>query len=224
MVPMHVEIEAWNARWREGRIGFHQGAVNPELQAQWATIVTDPAARVLVPLCGKSVDMLWLHQRGHSVVGVELSTLAAAAFFEENQLDVERLEVDGFEVYKGCGDALGIEIWCGDFFRLSVDQLGPLQGWYDRAAIVALPPNLWGSYALKIAELLDGEAAALMLTFKYNQMEREGPPFSVSFKDVGAHFGGTFDVVLLETLDLSCRNRWGLSWVHEPVMRLNRSR
>ena len=77
---------------------------------------------------------------------------------------------------------------------------------------------------IKIAELLDPGAAALMLTFEYNQMEREGPPFSVSFKDVGAHFSGTFDVALLETLDLSARNHWGLSWVHEPVMRLNRSR
>ena len=220
---MHVEIEAWAARWREGRIGFHQPVGNPELQAYWPTIVHDTAARVLVPLCGKTTDMLWLHQRGHSVVGVELSSLAAAAFFQENRLEVERREQDGFEVFKGCGTAHGIEIWCGDFFRMSVAQLGPLQAWYDRAALVALPPELWGPYAEKLADLLEPGAAALMATFEYDQEQWDGPPFSVSFKDVCGRFKGAFDVTLLETIDLTEGNRWEFTWVHKPVMALTRS-
>jgi thiopurine S-methyltransferase len=221
---MHVEIEAWAARWREGRIGFHQPAVNQELQVHWPTIVRDTAARVLVPLCGKTTDMLWLHQRGHSVLGVELSTLAAASFFKENQLEVEHSEQDGFEIFRGIGAAMGIEIWCGDFFRLSAAQVGPIHAWYDRAALVALPPELWGAYASKLAELLQPDAAALMLTFEYAQEQRKGPPYSVSFKDACGQFGEGFDVTLLETLDLTEGNKWDLSWVHEPVMSLTRSR
>ncbi len=43
-----------------------------------------PSISILVPLCGKSLDLHWLYQHGHSVVGVELSGLAAKQFFEEN--------------------------------------------------------------------------------------------------------------------------------------------
>ena len=218
-----VEIEAWNNRWKEGRIGFHQGAINQELQVHWPTIVTEPGARVLVPLCGKSADMLWLHQLGHSVVGVELSSLAAAAFFEENQFEVDRSKHDEFEVFRGRGAAQGIEIWCGDFFRLTVAHVGFSRGWYDRASIVALPPSLWPPYAAKIAELVHPGGAGLMLTFEYDQHQREGPPYSVSFNDISAHFGGAFDVNLIETLDLTEGNRWQLSWVHEPVVKLTRA-
>ena len=220
---MHVEIEAWTARWKEGRIGFHQGSINEELQAHWPSIVVDPTARVLVPLCGKSADMLWLHQRGHGVVGVELSSLAAAAFFEENGLEAKRSVQDGFEVFRGCGTAQGIEIWCGDFFRLSAAHLGTLQAWYDRAAVVALPPALWGPYAAKLAELLAPGASALMSTFEYPQAQRDGPPFSVSFADVQHHFGHGFDATLIETLDVTEGNRWELTRVHVPLIHLIRS-
>ena len=38
-------------------------------------------AAVLVPLCGKSLDLVWLAEQGHAVIGVEL----AEAFVKEQQ-------------------------------------------------------------------------------------------------------------------------------------------
>ena len=38
---------------------------------------------VFVPLCGKSLDLEWLRDRGHAVSGVEISAIAVEAFFME---------------------------------------------------------------------------------------------------------------------------------------------
>ena len=74
--------ESWLERWREGRIGWHEEEGNASLKKHWRA----EGKRVLVPMCGKTVDMLWLEERGNSVVGVELSDIAARAFFKENDL------------------------------------------------------------------------------------------------------------------------------------------
>src|SRR5690606_40305132 len=52
--PMHEDF--WRARWQRNEIGFHLTQVNPWLQRHWEAAA---GARVLVPLCGKSLDMAW---------------------------------------------------------------------------------------------------------------------------------------------------------------------
>ena len=47
---------------------------------------------VFVPLCGKTLDMVWLCQQGHTVVGCELSEIAALDFFKENSIPYETRE------------------------------------------------------------------------------------------------------------------------------------
>lgn len=65
-------------RWREGRIGWHQPDGNASLRRHWRG--TGP--RVLVPLCGKTPDLVWLAEWGNEVVGVELSEIAVQSFFD----------------------------------------------------------------------------------------------------------------------------------------------
>ncbi len=45
-------------------------------------------SRVLVPLCGKTIDMLAIAEYGYFVTGVELSELAVKDFFESNNIPV----------------------------------------------------------------------------------------------------------------------------------------
>jgi len=210
--------DGWKRRWREGNIGFHQEDVNAQLRQFWPELVPDESAAVLVPLCGKSTDMVWLVRRGHRVVGVELSELAARAFFAENGLRCSERTVDQFLVL----ESDGIEIWVGDFFALKSEMLPSLTAWYDRAAIVALEPAVRSAYAEQIARLLQREAVGFMLTFDYPAAEREGPPFSVSFADVEAVFGHAFATVQMDCLDLTEGNRWELSRVWKPVVSLRR--
>ena len=53
-----MEPHYWHARWREGRIGFHRLNSDPQLLAHHA--VLSESICVLVPLCGKTVDLDWL--------------------------------------------------------------------------------------------------------------------------------------------------------------------
>ena len=81
-----MDAEFWLERWREGRTHFHQTRITPLLQKYWPTLAVPKGGRVLVPLAGKSLDMVWLAAQGHAVLGVELSQLAVDQFFEENEL------------------------------------------------------------------------------------------------------------------------------------------
>ena len=213
---------AWSDRWHAGNIGFHQSEHNAHLLKHWSTETIPHNSTVLVPLCGKSRDMSWLHSQGYRVVGVEMVEMACRAFFEEQGFAYERTIRNERVRFDGTGAAAGLTILCADLFSLSPDDIGGVNAWYDRAAIVALPPELWSRYAKWISQILPSGGAGLMMTFEYPQSERNGPPFSVGLADVQEHFEPYFDVEHLERIDLTEGNRWSLSCVHKPVIRLSR--
>jgi len=217
-----VESDFWHQRWHAQHIGWHQPQVNAWLKQYWTSLELPPGSRVFVPLCGKSLDMLWLVQQGHEVVGVELSPLAVAAFCEENRLPAERQEEGRFIRHH----AQRIHLLQGDFFHLRPQDLGRVQGVWDRAALVALPESMRGEYAEHLAALLEPGTQVLLVTMDYPAEEMEGPPFSVSAAEVEARFGSAFEVKLLETGDMlagnpSLRER-GLSRLLEQVWHLRK--
>ncbi|RTZ79425.1 MAG: thiopurine S-methyltransferase [Gammaproteobacteria bacterium] len=217
-----MESDFWQQRWREQRIGWHQPKVNAWLREYWASLELPPGSRVFVPLCGKSLDMLWLVQQSHEVVGVELSSLALASFCEEHGLQAEQQEEERFVRHH----AQCIHLLEGDFFHLRPSDLGKVQGVWDRAALVALPEPMRGEYARHLASLLDPGTQVLLVTMEYPAGEMEGPPFSVSAAEVQEIFGGAFHVKLLETGDMlagnpSLRER-GLNRLVEQVWQLRR--
>ena len=107
-----MQAEFWLERWERGEIGFHLDDINPYLRQYWPQLQVPAGSRVLVPLCGKSLDMLWLRDQGYRVTGIELSRLAVEAFFQEAGL-VPKISVIGELQHYAAGD---IEIFCGDFF------------------------------------------------------------------------------------------------------------
>ena len=58
---------------------------------------------MFVPLCGKSLDLEWLRDRGHAVMGVELSAVALESFCMEQGIPARRRTVEGFDVYEADG-------------------------------------------------------------------------------------------------------------------------
>jgi len=78
-----MEHEFWHERWSKKEIGFHEGTVNQYLYDHWPELSGGGTESVFVPLCGKAHDMWWLNDRGHPVLGVELSEIACKDFFEE---------------------------------------------------------------------------------------------------------------------------------------------
>ena len=185
-----MEAQFWHQRWDKGEIGFHQHSFNPHLTRFWYRVPIAHEAPVFVPLCGKSQDMLWLRGEGHPVLGVEISALAVAAFFADNALPPQRGRQGAFDIYEHGG----IQLLCGDFFDLTCAHLAGIGAVYDRASLIALPPELRGRYAEHLCAILPPATPMLLVTLDYDQGAMAGPPFAVSEQEVRSLYGSHFAI------------------------------
>lgn len=174
----------------------------PLLQKYWPALNLPPDAHVLVPLAGKSMDVAWLAQQGHNVLAVELSPLAVTQFFKAHQLQPETRATAHGTLYSAPYGSGRIEFLCADVFTLEPDQLQPIQACYDRAALIALPPDMRRRYARHVYGRLPAGTRTLLLTLDYPQPEMEGPPFSVPETEVRTLFGSHWDIALLDERDI----------------------
>lgn len=172
-----MEPAFWHQRWELQQLGFHQTEVNPRLQRFFSQLAPSPGTQLFVPLCGKSEDMKWICQQvpDTHIVGVELSSIALEAFFQGCQLTPSLRALGGFSEFS----AAHFRLLCGDFFQLTPDLLGPVSAVYDRAALVALPPQMRSAYAQHMARILPVGARMLLISMDYPEGLRQGPPFSV---------------------------------------------
>ena len=212
---MHPDF--WHERWQKNQIGFHQGEINLHLQQFWSKLNVAPGSRVFVPLCGKSGDMLWLRAQGYEVVGVELSPLAVQAFFAENDLQATICTQGSFSLY----EADGIRIYCGDFFDLNADDLTGLSAVYDRASLIALPPETRKEYVSHLCKLFPAGSHMLLVTLDYPQLEMDGPPFAVSDQEVRWLYEGKGRIEQLASCDRLAENEKfrerGITGLYENV-------
>ena len=193
-----MDAAFWEQRWREGRIGFHQDRPTPLLAQYWDAVGVAADARVLVPLCGKSLDLAWLAARGHQVLGVELSPIAVQQFFTEHRMTPGiHVSPSGTHYVSGA-----IEIVVGDAFALEDSLLASCQAIFDRAALIALPPAMRRQYAYRVYARMAPGTRGLVVDLEYPQAEREGPPFSVDAEEIRALFGERWGVELLERNDI----------------------
>ncbi|MCL4160804.1 UNVERIFIED_CONTAM: hypothetical protein GTU68_061051, partial [Idotea baltica] len=132
----------WLERWQQSQIGFHQAETEPLLPNHWPELRLAANSTVFVPLCGKSIDMVWLAGQGHSVIGNELSQIAIDGFFAGQNLAPEVRTESGFTI-KSAGP---YELWCGDFFEMPATATRNVSAVYDRAALIALPPAMRKQY------------------------------------------------------------------------------
>lgn len=212
--------DSWRARWNRNEIGFHLPKVNPWLLRHWKV---DPGKRVLVPLCGKSLDLAWLAEQGHRVLGIELMETAVQAFFAEQGLSPEIRDNGRFRCYRHAG----IELWCGDFFALCAEDVADCSRFYDRAALIALPSELRERYVAHMASILPAKCGGLLIGMDYDQSLRQGPPFAVSEQEVRCRWGEAgWTVELLEVRDVLDQNwkflQHGITRLEEAAYRLSR--
>ena len=231
-----MEHDFWHQRWAAGRLGFHQQKVNSRLIKFWHAAAPVKGEKVLAPLCGKSLDMLWLAGEGHPVIGVEVSDVACRDFFVENELPYQCAREDGgedgapFVRYTGGGDggSGGIELWCGDFFDLKPADLRGVRVVYDRASLIALPEGMRAAYAAHLAALLPPGARVFLISMDYDENKMKGPPFSVPEDEVRGLFADEFSVEIITQSagpdivgNLAAR---GLDTLNEKVYLMRRNR
>lgn len=193
-----MDPDFWHERWQQKQTGFHQIQVNPLLETIWPRCIGPARPRVFVPLCGKSLDMIWLRNRGHSVLGNELSPIAVDEFFRENGLSAVTTPLGNGFVRAESGD---ISLLCGNYFDLTPDLVGKVGAIYDRAALVAMPPEMQGRYAEQVFRLLPETPPMLLITLEYDAEEMSGPPFPVPEETVVRLFGPAYRIELLSARD-----------------------
>ena len=207
-----MEKQFWNDRWETNQIGFHQPQVHSYLLKFFSQIVP---GKIMVPLCGKSLDLLWLLKQGHEVVGCELSPIACKAFFEENHIPYQIKAEGEFTIYTSNQTTPGITLWCGDFFQLPRSAWADCTGLYDRAAMVALPPDLREKYADAVLKNTSRDLKApfqiLLVTVDYECPEFTPPPHSVNEKEVHNRYGSQFSIqALISEPEVELSSRMGL--------------
>ncbi|HEX5961660.1 MAG TPA: thiopurine S-methyltransferase [Rhodanobacteraceae bacterium] len=199
-----MDAEYWKQRWREGRTGWHHEDVMPLLERHWPALQVVRGARVLVPLCGKSLDMPWLARQGLRVLGVEVSPLAVASFLAENRLETRKRDGTDGTHYEVTNPPPGgaIEIINGDVFAVEPATLAGCNAFYDRAATIALPAAQRERLVRGVYAKLPAGARGLLITLDYPAGEMEGPPFSVDDAEVHRLFDPQWKVEPIERRDI----------------------
>lgn len=192
-----MEKKFWHEVWQNNDIGFDQDSVNPLLAQHVKALNLKPGDSVFVPLCGKSVDMLWLLKQGYKVVGVELSESAVKQFFDALKVEPEIWSEHALKRYS----AQNIEILVGDFFALTDDIVGPVDAIYDRASLVALPLDMRPDYTQHLMAVCN-TANQLLITFEYDQSQQAGPPFSISTEEIKQHYAQHYKISQLDSVDV----------------------
>lgn len=192
-----MEKEFWLNRWDKNEIGFHQDKTHPFLVKYFNKLGLAPGGRIFMPLCGKTLDLIWGASHGFKVVGIEIAQKAVEQFFMENNLQPTISKMGHLILYK----AGEIEVFLGDFFELTDDLLGKVDAVYDRASLVALPPKIRDRYVEHLL-INTQKAPQLLITFEYDQNLMDGPPFSIDAQEVNRYYKNEFKLSLLETIDV----------------------
>lgn len=206
----------WHQRWEKNEIAFHESKANPLLVKHFNELSLAKGRRIFVPLCGKTLDISWLLSKGYRVAAAELSQIAIEQLFMELGVQPETSPVGEVEQWS----ANNLDIFVGDIFALSRKVLGPVDGIYDRAALVAFPEEMRKRYTAHLMETT-GQAPQLLICYDYDQSLMEGPPFSVSNDEVKRHYAVNYDVTLIASTDVSGGLK-GKCPAKENVWRINK--
>ena len=192
-----MDASFWHKKWEINQIGFHQDVTNPLLIKHIGKLELNKGDRIFIPLCGKTVDIAWLLSEGYQVVGVELSEIAIKQLFEALGITPEISNTGQLIHYH----ADNIDLFIGDIFDLSVKVLGHVDAVFDRAALVALPPEMRLRYSAHMVTLTN-TAPQLIICFEYDQSVMNGPPFSIIASEVEQHYAAHYDLTLLDAPNL----------------------
>lgn len=207
-----MDPEFWHERWRSGQIGFHRSSVHPDLLSfapEWIA----GGRGVLVPLCGKSLDLPWL--AGHMpTVGVELSELAIRQLHEEQALSPTITEDGPFRTWR----TQNLSVHQGDLYDLGPAELAGVDRVWDRASYVALDPDRRRRYVAHLRGLLPAGTRWLLNVVRYDSSRQGGPPHSITEEEVREVFAGAEVSLLLRADELDDRARAnGHTWWEKSV-------
>ncbi|GAB3509883.1 thiopurine S-methyltransferase [Spirosoma knui] len=175
-----MEKAFWFNSWElEGHhTSFHRKDIHPYVLKHLPPFELEGKS-VLVPLCGKTIDMLYFSHFAQRVIGVEFVEKAVIQFFEENGLAYTQR---GRRFVSG-----NITILCCDLFALTPEDIGHIDIVYDRASLVALPYPMRLRYLQTLERLTPVGTLTFLNTLEYAPT-LDSPPFSITPEEVSSYF------------------------------------
>jgi thiopurine S-methyltransferase len=187
-----MEPDFWHRRWKKNEIGFHENEGNTLLKAYFEQWQLPENGRVFVPLCGKTKDIGWFLAKGVSVVAIELNESAVKALFEDLGVEPHIESHGSLSKYS----VANLIVYVGDFFALSAEDVGSIDGVFDRGALVALPEPLRNRYSQHL-RMVTKACKQFVVTYDYDQSLFAGPPFSVPSETVREVYQQYFNITQL---------------------------
>ncbi|CAH1776284.1 unnamed protein product [Owenia fusiformis] len=217
--------EYWRTCWEKGTLHWHKNDVHKYLKKYLKTLTRGkPTLRILVPLCGKAVDMKWLSDQGYTVVGVETEEIAAKTYFEEQEIPytVSKDKTLGCPLYSSEDNLT--RIYCCDFLKFDRDVEGQFDAVWDRGAFVAIEPSDRPRYCQVLLSLMRSDVVCLLVSYEYDYTKYNGPPHHVADGQLQELFGADCDVLRLELNDSfgEQHRAWRLSAFHQKVHSLQK--
>lgn len=193
--------EEWIQTWKGDVSEFHLNRVHPSLEKHWRELTAGkPNQRIFVPLCGKSLDMMWLAERGHTVYGAEISGDAIRSFFKEQKLHYTREAIEmesteglssGAAVYRA--SEKDITLFEFDIFKLTSNHTGgTFDAIHDIGAFVALLGEKQMDYVKVVSTLVAPHGRWLIETYDWDQSD------PTAEADVYKIFSDSFNIRLIE--------------------------
>lgn len=206
--PVELTPDDWvQDRWidLDRDPGFHRKEYSPMLLKYHNVLFSaGKPGKVFVPLCGKTMDLIYLADQGHEVIGLEYSKGAIERFCEENSLHftTEKLAEAPFVLYKT--NEKNIKVYQGNMFDMSPEICGKFDAAFDRGSFVAINLDDHKAYSDLMSSVLKPDGKILMESLSYKSATYGGPPHSISKDDLTASFTA-FKMSTLETFDIPAK-------------------
>ncbi|GFN81631.1 thiopurine s-methyltransferase [Plakobranchus ocellatus] len=181
----------WEYRYDVGYTGWHHEGVRGILIKHFNLLNPDDKVyRVLVTMCGMSVDMDWLARQGLEVIGVDLALNALKKFMansghEWTESPAPKLGPNATLFTRKDGK---IKLYCGDVLDFSPDLEGKFDAVYDCYGLHAIDRALTPKFAKMIKSILNPCGRLLLDAIAYDpkKLQDEDPDCSVHL--VEKHF------------------------------------
>ena len=183
----------WLDKWSSNAIGFHENFIHPLLKQYWSSINSVPHSNVLVPLCGKSKDLLYLRDQGHNVFGIEISEIAIVAFFAENKIAYEKTQHPNHDIFRG----EGLTVYRSDIFNFPKKILPKVDVIYDRASLIALSGKQRQNYSDWLTTSTQSGCKSLLITLEYDEEKLSPPPYLLDRMELAALYQDKWEVTHL---------------------------
>lgn len=213
----------WEDCWSVGKTFFHRSAYHPMLVEHIEKLINGRSNLVIfIPLCGKSLDIKYLYDLGHTVVGVEGAKSPIEEFFGEHNLEFTKSDcpsVNG-SVYKN-GDNR-IRIYHGDMFDFNGKDEVKFSGVWDRGSFGAINKTDRPKYVELLTSMVTEDCQYLLNTYDYNPEQFSGPPHCFTDEEMLGYWGHKWNITRIHYEDVNndSKREKGVEYFNEQVHHL----